>query len=146
MYYFSCRPFHYHICLILIVLFIPAQLNSQITEQSDYTLLNPQEFMIQLNLEQNEVLLDVRSFDEFKKERLPNSLLASNSGQLFSILDTLDIEQPVFIYCEEENRSAVACNYAHKMGFEQIYMLEGGIVNWKKHNLKVDRTKIRRKK
>lgn len=119
---------------------------SQTTQKQSFNELDPPEFYIQMNLKENEVLIDVRTAREFQKERIPNAILASHSTALFSVTDTLDLEQPLFIYCEDEARSITACNLLADRGFKNVYMLKEGIIGWKKRDLEIDQTRIKRKK
>jgi rhodanese-related sulfurtransferase len=132
----------------LIATIVSLLFTSVVFSQSDqaYIALDAMDFFVQMNLSENEVLIDVRSLKEFKKERIPNAILANNSDKLFSITDTLDIEQPLFIYCEEETRSIAACKYLKSRGFNYVYFLHGGITNWKRKNLEVDNSRIRTKR
>jgi len=97
-----------------------------------------------MNLFENEVLIDVRSYKEFRVERINNAILAGNSEELLAITDTLDFEQPLFIYCEEESRSITACSILIGRGFKQIHILKEGIFGWKQQGLAVDNSKIRK--
>ena len=99
-----------------------------------------------MNLKENMVLIDVRTVREFQKERIPNALLADNSKVLSNITDTLDLEQPLFIYCDDEARSSTACNLLIEKGFKNVYLLKEGLIGWKIHNLEIDDSRIRRRK
>jgi len=98
-----------------------------------------------MKLKENEVLIDVRTVREFQKERIPNALLANNSKILFSITDTLDLEQPLFIYCDDESRSSTACTFMIERGFRNVNLLKEGMIGWKNRNLEIDDSRIRRR-
>ena len=115
---------------------------SQSDQNRSVIVLDPHQFQIQMNLFENEVLIDVRTYEEFQKERLHKAILASNSKELFSITDTLDLEQPLFIYCDEESRSITACKFLIERGFIHVYFLKDGISGWKKRDLEVDDSRL----
>ncbi len=137
-------------CVIISFSFMLFFLFSQFTflqtdQKRSFVELDPHEFYIQMNLTEDEVLIDVRTVKEFQKERLHHAILASNSNVLFSIADTLDLEQPIFIYCEDEARSITACTFLIERGFRNVYMLKEGINGWKRRNLEIDDSRIRRR-
>ena len=132
--------------VLLVFFLLPCLASSQSEQIHSFVSLEAEEFIIRMNLSENEVLIDVRTVEEFKKERIPNAIPANNSKKLFSITDTLDLEQPLFIYCDEESRSITACKYLQTRGFKYVYFLKDGIVGWKRKNLNVDKTRIKRKK
>ena len=119
---------------------------SQSKQSQSFVGLEAEEFIIQMGLSDNEILIDVRTLKEYKKERIPDAIFASNSEKLFSITDTLDFEQPLFVYCEEESRSISACNHLKTRGFKYVYFLKDGIIGWKLKNLNTDNTIIKRKR
>lgn len=92
---------------------------------------------MKLNQFGNAVLIDVRTKKEFRKERLPNSILADKKKVLLSIADTLDHEQPLFVYCDEGSRSFTACILLADEGFKKIYNLEDGLIEWKRAGFQV---------
>lgn len=89
------------------------------------------EFFIKMQQHDNSVLIDVRTKREYKKERIDNSILAKKKKILLSIADTLDHEQPVFVYCDVGTRSFTACIILTDMGFKNVYNLERGLIEWK---------------
>ncbi len=119
---------------------------SQTVQKQSYIKLDPNEFYIQMKLKENPILIDVRTVREFQKERIPDALLANNSDVLFSITDTLDLEQPLFIYCDDEGRSSTACTFLIEKGFINVYLLKEGLIGWKVRNLEMDNSRIRMRK
>ena len=116
-------------------------------QQTDSTVdLSAENFVLHMNLYQNEVLIDVRTQKEYNRERIPNALSASNRKILLALTDTLDLEQPLFIYCEEESRSITACSFLQERGFKYVYMLKDGIIGWKERDFTIDKKKITRRK
>ena len=146
MWSFSFTQFYFRPCVISVFLLLPYIVSSQPEQLQSFIGLDVEEFIIQMNLSENKVLIDVRTIEEFKKERIPDAISASNSEKLFSITDTLDLEQPLFVYCEEESRSISACTLLNFRGFKVVYFLKEGIVGWKLKHLNIDSTRIKRNK
>ena len=43
---------------------------------------------------------------------------------------SLDKNTPIILYCRSGNRSSMSANKISKLGFKEIYNLEGGILEW----------------
>ncbi|MFC2115601.1 rhodanese-like domain-containing protein [Bacteroidota bacterium] len=108
--------------------------------------LDPGEFYIRLQSVALPVLIDTRSSDEFRKERIEGAILAENREVLNIVCDTLDFDQAIFLYCQDDYRSKEACKTLINRGFKNVCYLRGGIVAWKLSVFEVDREKIRRKR
>ena len=82
---------------------------------------------------QNSLILDVRTIDEFDEKHIPNSkLLDINSPSNFlDGIKLMDKNRPYFIYCRSGNRSSRACDIMSSIGFSETYNLIGGILDWK---------------
>lgn len=46
------------------------------------------------------------------------------------VLQTLNPNQPIAVYCMSGHRSADACKKLERIGFKTIYELNGGIIQW----------------
>ena len=90
---------------------------------------------------ENAVLLDLREAKEYEGGRLPNathiplSQLASRGAELRKFSG-----RPVITYCDRGNRSRLAKSVLSKLGFEQIYTLQGGIRAWRDAGRPVERS------
>ncbi|HYX06251.1 MAG TPA: rhodanese-like domain-containing protein [Bacteroidales bacterium] len=103
--------------------------------------LEPANYHFQLFSHDNRVVLDVRTHKEYRKAHLPGAINAINQETLKKIADTLDIEQPVFVYCKEGDRSLTAAIILADMGFVKVYSLTGGIDAWIKQGYSLEREK-----
>ena len=110
---------HGRIFFILILV-----VNGQNTSDSIINIVDVEEFIIQMKLHENYILLDVRLWMEFKKGRIPHAILAENSKVLLSISDTLDLDIPLFLYCADNFRSKAAGRSLAEHGFNNIYIFE----------------------
>ena len=82
-------------------------------------------------LDENNILIDVRSKEEYKNGFIEGSINIDIQDPYFeSAIDKLDINKRYFIYCGSGNRSLIACYKMQSLGFKDLYNLEGGISNW----------------
>jgi len=88
---------------------------------------------------QNAVLLDVRETSEFAGGKLPNAVhiplsqLKGRAGELAKLAS-----RPVVVYCSLGRRSRGAGAILEKLGFANIYTLQGGLKAWKDAGLPLE--------
>ena len=74
-------------------------------------------------------LVDLRKKEEFEEghingaRNIPLVMLTRNPGRLRKDL-------PIYLYCEKGKVSKRAALVLYGKGYEQIYQLDGGLVNW----------------
>lgn len=89
------------------------------------------EFERSLNNNPNAVLLDVRTKEEYLAERLPDAILIDfYSSDFIEKINKLDKSKTYFIYCRSGSRSLQTCLYMLNEGFQEVYNLGYGIINW----------------
>ncbi len=95
--------------------------------------LSQSDWKKQLNEDNNAVILDVRTQQEWEEGIIPNAILNDiYKGQGFIYkLEELDKSKNYYVYCKAGARSSQACNIMKQMGFENTYNLDGGFMNWK---------------
>jgi rhodanese-related sulfurtransferase len=129
---------------LLILIFLIAslmRLNAQPMEGDSCTDLSALDFHLQMKASELPVLIDTRTPGEFRRERIPGAVLAENRGKLMLLTDSLDLDHPLFIYCDIGDRSSVACRLLAEKGHTHVYNLLGGIREWKHSSLEVDTKK-----
>lgn len=94
--------------------------------------LTQEEWAEQLSNDDNAVVLDVRTEDEFDNGYIPNAInIDIYEGQGFiSKVEQLDKSKSYYVYCRSGNRSGQACAIMNQLGFEKAYNLVGGIIEW----------------
>ncbi len=114
--------------LILTLQPIPAQ---------DFSQVNSDEFRT-LITDKDGILLDVRTTREFKNGHIPDA------GNLnFYALDfrkkltLLPDDAPIYLYCNTGYRSEKAAEFLAINGYDNVYNLEHGIMEWELKNLPV---------
>lgn len=86
------------------------------------------------------LVLDVRDPKEYAEGHLPKARhipVRELSGRLGEIAKFKD--KPVIVTCRSGTRSAAACRLLKKSGFTKVFHLKGGIVEWQKASLPVER-------
>jgi rhodanese-related sulfurtransferase len=86
---------------------------------------------------ENTQLVDVRTPAEYNTGYIDGAINFDfkNKGFLDQIR-TLDKSKPVYLYCRSGKRSAAAAKMIASEGFEVVYDLKGGILNWQKNEFK----------
>ncbi len=85
----------------------------------------------------NAVIIDVRTHEEYRSARIPNSVLIDiYSNDFFDKIKKLDQSKSYYIYCHSGGRSYSAAGELLKMGFKNVYNLADGIISW---NGKIER-------
>ncbi len=94
--------------------------------------LEQNEWWEKFQADENGVIIDVRSEDEFKESRIPSALnLNIYKGQGFIyLLDELDKSKNFYVYCLSGGRSSQAMNIMKQLDFRNVYNLLGGISQW----------------
>ena len=78
-------------------------------------------------------ILDVRTPEEFKNSRIPNSINIDfyNPQNFMLEIEKLDKDNNYYVYCRTGVRSANSCALMNELGFKNTFNLIGGIVEWK---------------
>ncbi|WP_020558249.1 rhodanese-like domain-containing protein [Thiofilum flexile] len=95
---------------------------------------------VRLLNDDNTVVIDVREGNELSTGKIrgarhiPLGQLATRIGELDKFKD-----QPILVYCQSGNRSAMAANTLTKKGFTKVNNLAGGMAAWGSANLPVSK-------
>ena len=106
-------------------------ISSFLKSKNNIANLNAEEFEKKLKEENDAVLIDVRTQQEYYDVRIPNSkLIDLMNSHFLQELEKLDRSKSYFLYCRSGNRSYYAAKEMKKLGFEKVYNLEPGIIGW----------------
>jgi rhodanese-related sulfurtransferase len=95
------------------------------------TSFNPKEFKKHFKKDQNKVLIDVRTPDEFAEGHLKNAQNIDYLNDDFEKnIQHLDKSKNYYLYCRSGKRTAEAAAVMQKLGFENIFVMEGGLLAW----------------
>ncbi len=99
------------------------------------------ELAVVLETEEDFILLDVRTAEEYAEGHIPGAILLPNEEiedwqptaeePEHEALEALpDFGQKIYVYCRTGRRSAEASEKLFNMGYQQICNVEGGITAW----------------
>ncbi|WP_116109331.1 rhodanese-like domain-containing protein [Lewinella sp. IMCC34191] len=78
----------------------------------------------------NAVFLDAREPAEYEVSHLPGALSLGYKDPDYSVLDNLDPDRPLVVYCTIGYRSERMAEELKSRGFQQVYNLYGSIYAW----------------
>jgi len=86
------------------------------------------------------LVLDIRDEKEFaaghlpRARHIPQGELPGRLGEIGKYKD-----KPVIVTCRRGNRAAVACRLLRRSGFNNVFLLKGGLAAWQEASLPVER-------
>lgn len=81
------------------------------------------------------VLVDVREESEFAKDHLPGAVhLGKGIIERDIEMRFPDLNTPLILYCGGGFRSALAADNLQKMGYANVFSMDGGIREWREKN------------
>ena len=131
------------ILYIIILLYGNSSLIAQ--DSLKYQSLDPYYFHLRYITDSNSILIDVREFFEYRTSRIKGAVNIPSSGNLEIAADTTDKNASLFFYCYSGTRSKKAAKVFSDKGFSNVYNLEGGIVQWRRDKMPVEKKRVRRK-
>lgn len=116
--------------IIILFIFILSIKFGLAQTNSCYINSNTTEFQYYIDSCDNELIIDVRLADEYKTKAIPMAINAPSKSSLMSLIDTLDRDTPILVYCIEGERSVQACEFICKKGFTFVVNLKYGLKEW----------------
>ena len=88
-----------------------------------------------IDLDQKQIILDVRTLEEFEEKSIPGAILANilEPGKFMEVVEKLEKNSRIFVYCRSGIRSQKACNILDQLGFKETFNLNGVILEWEKY-------------
>lgn len=132
-----------HWMLVVAFLAVTYFLIQDIIESSlrKYQTISPMLTVTKLNTG-NPIIVDVREIGEFKKGHIADAIhipVANIESQIKKI--DLYKQDDVIVVCHTGMRSATACSNLTKLGFENIFLMKGGMQSWEENKLPVVKSK-----
>ncbi len=85
------------------------------------------------------VFIDVREDHEWNKASLPNAIHIGRGILERDIATQInDKNQEIVLYCGGGFRSALAAYNLQKMGYTNVYSMDGGFRGWQEHNYPIN--------
>ena len=118
----------------------PSDSSAKTAPSDGIIVLAPQAFINQAKADSTSFLLDVRTSKEYAEGHLAGAhqLDYLNPEAFDAGISKLDKSRTYSIYCRSGKRSHGACQKMQKQGFK-VYDMEGGILNWTKLGMPVER-------
>ena len=99
-------------------------------EANTYRRITMQEAVEMMEKEENYIILDVRTHEEFAAGHIPGAIVIPNETIGTEEIDRLpDKDQLIMVYCRSGNRSKQASDKLVKLGYTNIVEF-GGINSW----------------
>jgi rhodanese-related sulfurtransferase len=94
--------------------------------------LTQQQWADQLAHDDNAVILDVRTPEEWEEGVIPNAVLADfyTGPEFLNTLQSLDKDKNYYVYCKAGGRSAQTCSIMNQLGILHTFNLTGGMLQW----------------
>ncbi len=128
----TSRPFLFAATCSLALLLSCGNSNGQSQQNS----LTPQTFSQKIQQLPDEVILDVRTPEEYAGGHINGARnMDWNAGNFEEAIAGMDKNKPVMVYCLSGGRSAEAAKTLRNAGFKQVYELKGGMMAWRKAGL-----------
>ncbi len=105
----------------------------QTSRQSTLENVSAQQFY-QLVQKNQCIVLDVRTAQEYQQGHIPGAKnIDFYSDSFRQVLSRLPRDTAYCVYCRSGRRSTITAQQMARMGFHQIYNLQGGILQWQRH-------------
>lgn len=99
-------------------------------ETPGYVQISTDEAVTMMAEEENYVILDVRTPEEFAEKHITGAINIPNEEIGIEPIDQLpDLDQLILVYCRSGNRSKQASEKLVKLGYTNVYEF-GGINDW----------------
>ena len=100
------------------------------SEEVSYTQISMAEAVELMESEEDYIILDVRTIEEYEGGHIPGAVCVPNETIGEEAVEGLpDKEQMILIYCRSGNRSKQAAAKLVEQGYTNIYEF-GGIIDW----------------
>jgi rhodanese-related sulfurtransferase len=117
--------------LFILILFAVVVSFANCQGQDGVQKLSVADYEKKLNETSNEIIVDVRTPEEYQSGHLVNATLINYYDSDFKEqISKLDKSKPVYVYCKAGVRSAKAANILRESGFKEVYDLQGGFDAW----------------
>ena len=93
--------------------------------------INVHELKSKMDVDNNLCLIDVRELEEWQEIRIPGAChIPKDSISLQIEAHVNDKSLPIYLHCRGGVRSLYAAQCLLDLGYEEIYSVDGGIMEW----------------
>ncbi len=133
-----------HIIRFKLIIIFYFTLNSVSIEAQETKYIQAEEFYILSRENPDAVIIDTRMWEKYKVSRIPNSILAEKSKDLYIITGHYNPDHPFFLYCADGSRSQIAADYLYRKGYTNVSVLINGLESWEEHKYPVDTVPVKK--
>ena len=91
-----------------------------------------------MNGKNNFMLIDIREESEWAEKRIPKAIYCGKGILEREIVNiTPDENAKIILYCGGGYRSAISAENLQRMGYKNVYSMEGGIGLWEERGFKI---------
>ena len=126
------------VIIVVLVLFsgctssVDDNIDPEIQISKDVTVIEADVLITNNSGNQNFVILDIRTLEEYNSEHIEDSVMIDYYSSTFSDdLNKLDKNATYLIYCRTGRRTGLALDIMKGLGFIEVYNMLGGITQWK---------------
>ncbi len=99
-------------------------------QENSYSRISMEEAVTRMEEEENYIILDVRTTEEYEEKHIPDALNIPNESIGTEELPELpDKDQLILVYCRSGNRSKQASQKLADLGYTNVVEF-GGIIDW----------------
>ena len=103
---------------------------SIVQNETNFKNITPEQAKERLDNEEEIILLDVRTKDEYDTGHIKDAILMPvDTIKEESAKNLMNKEATIFVYCRSGSRSSLAAKTLVEQGYKNVYNL-GGIINW----------------
>jgi rhodanese-related sulfurtransferase len=84
--------------------------------------------------QENVAIIDVRTKAEHKNEKISNKTLNIPDSDILNNIEDFKKYDKIYIHCQSGNRSNKVVELLKAQGFDNVYDVRGGIMDWKNQN------------
>ena len=119
------------VLILLAMMFLTACGQEQKNEQeATYVSITAKEAKEIMDTQENYIILDTRTQQEYDEEHIPGAIVISHDEILEKAEDMLpDKDQLIMVYCRSGRRSKLAAADLVKLGYTNVKEF-GGIIDW----------------
>lgn len=115
---------------ILLLFLLLIGCSKQSHQEKNYRQLSTKDAVTMMNEENNYLIVDVRTLEEYNEKHIPNAINIPNENiGTKEIPELPDKNQLIFVYCRSGNRSKQASEKLAGLGYTNIVEF-GGINTW----------------
>jgi rhodanese-related sulfurtransferase len=111
----------------------------QVQVEESVEQLQPEDLKAMLDGDEDVLVTDVRTPEEFKAQTIPGALNVEGVDIGLYVEQLRDREQTVVVNCAGRTRSIIGTASLKKLGFENVYELENGTMGWELAGYELER-------